>query len=115
MIVPLLLRPVMREEIHNSHLGIQACLRRARQCVFWPAMNAEIKDNISECEICQSSGLEKMPDLVTAGRRHFLKSERTMEALFNLSWKAFFTRYPLLLVVLVNRKYHVVNSRNFGR
>eukprot|EP00112_Aurelia_sp_Birch-Aquarium-sp1_P020445 Seg5277.1 transcript_id=Seg5277.1/GoldUCD/mRNA.D3Y31 product="putative protein K02A2.6" protein_id=Seg5277.1/GoldUCD/D3Y31 len=44
----------MREEIHNSHLGIQACLRRARECVFWPAMNAEIKDYISECEICQS-------------------------------------------------------------
>ena len=54
VIIPLVLRPAMREEIHNSHLGIQACLRRARECVFWPAMNSEIKDYISECEICQS-------------------------------------------------------------
>ena len=54
VIVLLVLRPAMKEEIHNSHLGIQACLRRARECLFWPAMNAEIKDYISECEICQS-------------------------------------------------------------
>eukprot|EP00794_Sanderia_malayensis_P016489 gene16489-18129_t len=56
VIVPRVLRPAMKEEIHNSHLGIQACLRRARECVFWPAMNAEIKDYISECDICQSYG-----------------------------------------------------------
>ena len=54
VIVLVVLRPAMREEIYNSHLGVQACLRRARECIFWPAMNAEIKDYISEREICQS-------------------------------------------------------------
>ena len=53
VLIPQALRPAMREEILSSHIGIQACLRRARECIFWPAMNAEIKDYISECEICQ--------------------------------------------------------------
>lgn len=48
------LTTAMREEIHSSHLRIQSCLRRARECIFWPAVNAEIKDLISEWEVCQA-------------------------------------------------------------
>ena len=43
----------MKEEFHSSHLGIQACLCRGRECIFWPQMNSEITEYISRCEIYQ--------------------------------------------------------------
>ena len=41
----------MKQLLHSSHIGINGSLRRARECLFWPRMNAEIKEYISECEI----------------------------------------------------------------
>ena len=38
--------------LHASHIGIQGCLRRARETVYWPGMNKEITEYISKCEIC---------------------------------------------------------------
>ena len=31
-------------KIHSSHLGIESCLKRARECIYWPLMSQEIKD-----------------------------------------------------------------------
>ena len=43
----------MKLKIHSSHLGIEARLRRARECIYWPGMSAEMKHHISSCEICR--------------------------------------------------------------
>ena len=53
VVVPKNLRAAMKDKIHSSHLGMEACLRRARECLYWPAMSAEIKEYISACEICR--------------------------------------------------------------
>ena len=39
-------------KIHASHLGIEACLRKARDTVFWPNMSGDVRDQISQCSIC---------------------------------------------------------------
>ena len=52
VVIPCQLRKTIKERIHSSHLGIEGCLRRARESVFWPNMNQEIKDYIQRCEIC---------------------------------------------------------------
>ena len=44
----------MIEMVHSSHLGIEGCLRRAREVFYWPRMNAELKDVILKCDICKS-------------------------------------------------------------
>ncbi|XP_061168813.1 uncharacterized protein K02A2.6-like [Saccostrea echinata] len=44
----------MLTRIHSSHLGIEGCLRRARESVYWPQMNAEVKDFIQKCETCRT-------------------------------------------------------------
>ena len=31
-------------------------LRRARECIFWPSMSAEIRQLASACDTCQSLG-----------------------------------------------------------
>ena len=53
VVIPRSLRAAMKAKIHSFHLGIEACLRRARKCLYWPAMSAEIKEYISACEICR--------------------------------------------------------------
>jgi hypothetical protein len=54
VIVPISLRQEMVERTHSSHVGIEACLRRARECLYWPGMNADIKKHVQKCEICSN-------------------------------------------------------------
>ncbi|XP_064100745.1 uncharacterized protein K02A2.6-like [Macrobrachium nipponense] len=41
------------DRLHDSHRGIEATRRRARQTVFWPGINADIKSKVESCEACQ--------------------------------------------------------------
>ena len=52
--VPRALRHEFIEMFHASHLGVEGCLRRARECYFWPLMNAEVKDYVSKCSVCNA-------------------------------------------------------------
>ena len=52
IIIPRALRPEMISQLHSSHLGIEACLRKARDRVYWPAMNSDIKEAVTKCEVC---------------------------------------------------------------
>ena len=54
-VIPAELRNVLKEKIHSSHLGIEGCLRRAREAIYWPNMNADMKDYISKCSLCRST------------------------------------------------------------
>ena len=51
VVIPKAMRPEMLLRIHASHLGIESCLRKARDIVYWPHMNF---DAISKCEACQA-------------------------------------------------------------
>ena len=53
-IIPMSLRPKIKEKLHRSHIGIQGCLRRAREVVYWPNMNREVEDFISKCDTCNT-------------------------------------------------------------
>ena len=54
LVVPRSMRRRLMEEVHSSHLGIQSCLRRARESMYWPAMSSQITDFVARCEICQA-------------------------------------------------------------
>ena len=51
IIVPTDLRGEVRNLSHSRHLGIEKCIARARQHVYWPGIIAEIKDTFSNCNI----------------------------------------------------------------
>ena len=53
VVIPKALRGEMKLKIHSSHMGAESCLRRARECIFWPGMNAEVKEMIAACETCR--------------------------------------------------------------
>ena len=59
IIVPVSLRKEMMNLIHSTHIGIDACLRRARECLFWPRMNSELREFVGSCDVC----LSYRPDL----------------------------------------------------
>ncbi|CAB3988820.1 Hypothetical predicted protein [Paramuricea clavata] len=42
IVIPLRLRREMNKKIHSSHLGTESCLRRARECLYWPGMSAKL-------------------------------------------------------------------------
>ena len=52
VVIPKQLRPEILTRIHSSDLGIEACLRKARDSLYWPNMNDEIKDYISQFSTC---------------------------------------------------------------
>ena len=52
IIIPQAIRPEIIARSHASHLGIESCLRKARDSVFWPGMNSEIREVILQCSVC---------------------------------------------------------------
>ena len=53
-VIPQTLRPRIKEKLHESHIGVQGSLRRARESIYWPGMNAEITDFIQKCDTCMA-------------------------------------------------------------
>lgn len=43
----------MLKEIHKGHTGIQGCMRRAKQSLFWVGMTTEIAGMIEQCAVCE--------------------------------------------------------------
>ncbi|XP_032241511.2 uncharacterized protein K02A2.6-like [Nematostella vectensis] len=54
LVIPNSSRVEMLAKIHASHIGIQGCLRRAREVLYWPGMNKEVEEYVAKCEICNS-------------------------------------------------------------
>ena len=53
VIVPENMRAEMLQLIHEGHLGIEKCKRRARDILYWPNMNKDVYDTVSRCDVCQ--------------------------------------------------------------
>jgi len=52
VIVPKAMRPGMLSRSHSSHQGVASRLRKAKDIVFWPGMNSEIKALVKRCSTC---------------------------------------------------------------
>ena len=46
------MHPQMIARVHSSHSGPDACVRRARDILFWPGMSSEIKEKVKSYEVC---------------------------------------------------------------
>ena len=54
IIIPSSLRSLMKRQIHAGHMGINSCLRRARESVYWPGMSGDVRQFIEACNTCRS-------------------------------------------------------------
>ncbi|XP_060810750.1 uncharacterized protein K02A2.6-like [Amyelois transitella] len=55
VLIPKSLRRIMLNIVHEGHLGIDRCKRRARQVMFWPNMSSDIENYVKQCRVCQES------------------------------------------------------------
>ena len=54
-VIPAAIRKDILEKLHSVNMGITGTLSRARESVYWPNMNADIKNYIERCEICSEN------------------------------------------------------------
>ena len=52
----------MRERVHAGHQGLNSCLRRARDLIFWPHMTKEITEFVKTCAICAAFPDKQAPE-----------------------------------------------------
>ncbi|KAE8291509.1 Retrovirus-related Pol polyprotein from transposon 17.6 Protease [Larimichthys crocea] len=52
IVIPQSLRPDMLKRLHEGHLGMEKCKRRARTSIYWPSINADIDRMVSRCATC---------------------------------------------------------------
>ena len=52
IVFPKALRQDMKNRVHAGHLGINSCLRRARDLIYWPGMSAEFRQHVETCGTC---------------------------------------------------------------
>ncbi|XP_028672669.1 uncharacterized protein K02A2.6-like [Erpetoichthys calabaricus] len=65
-LIPVKLRTEIMERIHASHLGMESCLRRARDCVYWPGMSAAIREYIGKCAVCRTVDMRQQKETMYA-------------------------------------------------
>ena len=66
VVIPQALRHEMIKRTHSSYLGIEASLRKVRDVIYWPGMNAEIRDFIGQCSTCNELGQKQCKELMMA-------------------------------------------------
>lgn len=53
IVVPISMKKQMLKLVHEGHLGIEKCKRRAREVLYWQGMHRDITSLVQNCEVCQ--------------------------------------------------------------
>lgn len=62
VVIPKSLRAEMLARVHCSHIGGDACYRQARETLYWPGMQGDIKDFVSKCTTCNEYAVEQQKE-----------------------------------------------------
>ena len=62
IIIPSVMRREILSRIHEGHLGVEKCKKRAHQSVFWPGLNNQVEQVVGHCETCLKLLLSKLND-----------------------------------------------------
>ncbi|CAC5357947.1 unnamed protein product [Mytilus coruscus] len=52
IVIPTSLRALMLDKFHTGHMGVEKCIRRARDVLFWPKMSLDISDMVLKYLFC---------------------------------------------------------------
>ena len=61
LVIPSTLRSKVLEQIQEGHLGIEKCMLKVRDSVFWPGIPNDIIETVEKCGICQASSKGAKP------------------------------------------------------
>lgn len=54
VVIPPPMQGAILADVHRSHIGVNGCQRRAKECIYWTGINVSIKNYVSQCQICRS-------------------------------------------------------------
>ena len=54
VIIPKAQQQQMLAQTHSSHQGAEVCIRRARGVIFCPGLASDIKEMVSQCDVCNN-------------------------------------------------------------
>lgn len=89
IIVPKTQIPRMLRSIHQGHLGIQSCLRRARQSLYWRGQYDDIVKLVSGCSVCEQTQRDNTKGTVLVKRIPTLPWQIVASDLFELKGKTY--------------------------
>ncbi|KAK2712700.1 hypothetical protein QYM36_011401, partial [Artemia franciscana] len=52
IVIPVTMRREILQQLHHSHMGMEKTKQRARSIVYWPGINRNIEEMISQCITC---------------------------------------------------------------
>jgi len=63
LVIPRSERSAYLKRLHMSYLGMEKCIEKAKQSIFWPGINGDIRRLISDCTTClkYSNRQQKLP------------------------------------------------------
>lgn len=79
----------MLAKIHASHIGIQGCLRRTREVVYWPQMDKDVAAYVAKCDVCNSQPAEQGKEPLICHELPTRPWEKMAVDLFDLSGTEF--------------------------
>ena len=62
IIIPLVMQSEMIKKLHSSHQGVVKTKQRARSIIFWPGMNGQIEEAVSNCSTCMDFRSKRPPE-----------------------------------------------------
>jgi hypothetical protein len=54
VVIPKTMRSDLIKRVHAGHQGLDSCLRRAREIIYWPQMSHEITTYVESCGTCNA-------------------------------------------------------------
>ena len=104
IVIPSSMQKDMLARIHEGHLGISKCKKRARQSLYWPGMSKAIVDLIKGCDLCMKYQYKNPPQPLT--QEHQYKPwHKVATDLFTLGGKEYllvidyFSNYPEVMQI----------------
>ena len=64
IVVPTSVRNDIIATVHRSPHGMQGCLRRTKDAVYWPLVNQQLTDYVSQCSVCNTYRPEHCKELM---------------------------------------------------
>jgi transposase InsO family protein len=52
VIIPENMKKEMKKRVHTGHMGINSCVRLAKDVMYWPRMTSEIRQYVEACSTC---------------------------------------------------------------
>jgi hypothetical protein len=91
VVIPRGYRQSILDRIHSSHIGINGCIRRAREAVFYPGITGDIKQMVSACTICQTFCGENQKETLLSHAPPMRPFEKIEVDIFTLQRSAIFS------------------------